>query len=87
MNYKVIGLKLNKRYFKDVFEWRKKFEVRFNDRDFRVGDVLVLKEWDEVVGVFTGRECFRKVIYMCDLSEIGLKGYVGLGLGLSYRLP
>jgi len=32
-------------YFTDVAVGRKTFEVRKNDRGFRVGDVLVLEEW------------------------------------------
>lgn len=32
--------------FREVRQGRKRFEFRLNDRDFAVGDVLRLREWD-----------------------------------------
>ena len=40
----------------------KNFEIRYNDRDYKVGDILILKEWNR--GKYTGRECRREVIYV-----------------------
>ena len=39
-------LKLDIRYFDDVASGKKNFEIRKNDRDFQVGDILKLKAWD-----------------------------------------
>ncbi|MGN8066497.1 DUF3850 domain-containing protein [Lactococcus lactis] len=39
-------LKLDIKYFDDVKSGKKNFEIRKNDRDFQVGDVLELKAWD-----------------------------------------
>ena len=36
-------------FFIETRGGRKKFELRKNDRDFRVGDQLLLKEWDPKV--------------------------------------
>ena len=36
-------------FFTETRSGRKKFELRRNDRDFRVGDQLLLKEWDPAV--------------------------------------
>lgn len=39
-------LKLDIRYFDDVKYGKKNFEIRNNDRDFKVGDILELKRFD-----------------------------------------
>lgn len=43
---KVHELKLNTEYYDDVKKGLKTFEVRKNDRDFKVGDILSLARWD-----------------------------------------
>ncbi|HGA2655065.1 TPA: DUF3850 domain-containing protein, partial [Streptococcus agalactiae] len=55
------------------------FECRYNDRDFKVGDELLLREYDPQKG-YTYRCIVRKITYI--LSDfIGLKdGYVILGV-------
>lgn len=57
----------------------KTFECRCNDRDFKVGDELLLREYDPQKG-YTYRCIVRKITYI--LSDfIGLKdGYVILGV-------
>lgn len=39
-------LKLDIRYFDDVKSGKKNFEIRKDDRDFKVGDILELKRFD-----------------------------------------
>ena len=39
---KVHNLKIKPQYFKDVVSGIKTFEVRKNDRNFKVGDLMVL---------------------------------------------
>lgn len=55
-------------FFAPVLNGRKAFELRFNDRDFHVSDVLVLKEWDPLTEVYTGRE-LRAVVTSVWLSS------------------
>ena len=50
-------------YFRAVRAGTKTFEVRLNDRNYHVGDTLVLDEWSLASG-FTGREERRVVTYM-----------------------
>jgi hypothetical protein len=56
-------------FFQPVFDGKKNFELRKNDRDYKVGDVLVLREWepreDDTHG-YTGRECTRIIKYKLD---------------------
>ena len=55
-------LKILPKWFEDVQSNKKNFEIRKNDRDFKVGDTLMLKEWHR--GKFTGRFVTREVEYI-----------------------
>lgn len=72
-------LKTYPKYFQETIEGNKLFEIRKNDRNFQVGDVLLLKEWDNIK--YTGREVGAMIGYILDDKFIGLaEGYVALGL-------
>lgn len=40
------AVKIEPRFYRMVINGLKPYEVRFNDRDYRVGDYLALNEWD-----------------------------------------
>lgn len=84
-------LKILPIYFKAVLEDKKLFEVRKNDKDYKVGDTLVLKEycpagtnicgdiaeWD----FFTGKAIMAEVTYVLKGGKYGLdKDYCVLGI-------
>lgn len=71
------NLKILPSYFNDVLSRKKSFEIRYNDRNFQVHDVLVLQEWSEE-GQYTGRSLSAQVIYITDYEQ--KPGYVVLGL-------
>lgn len=72
-------VKLWMQFYDAVESGEKPFEVRVNDRDYRVGDTLLIREWSFTGQEYTGRFCRRKITY---LTEWGQKpGYVALGLG------
>jgi len=50
------SLKTWSRYYKEVVGGRKKFEIRNNDRDFQVGDRVILREWLPRAKRYTARE-------------------------------
>lgn len=57
----------------------KMFEIRVNDRNFQIGHVLHLREWDHSTGEYTGRELSREVT--CIVTGWGLPdGVCALGL-------
>jgi hypothetical protein len=56
--------------FIEVFMEKKTFELRKNDRDFKIGDMVILKEYDPETG-YTGKSLSRKIIYI-------LKNFEGL---------
>ena len=80
-------LKTDSEVFQAVAEGRKTFEIRFNDRDFKVGDELVLLEtihtgeqmnYGEPL-LYSGNELRKTVSYV--LSGYGLQdGWVILGI-------
>lgn len=71
-------LKLEIGYFGSVLAGFKTFEIRFNDRNYQVGDTLVLKEWDWALDTFTGREIEKKVTYITNYAQ--QDGYVVMSI-------
>lgn len=74
-------LKISPKYFDDVKNNIKRFEIRKDDRDFQVGDLVTLKEFDK--GRYTGKiiENIPITYILRNASEYGLKdGYCILGL-------
>lgn len=62
-------------FFFAVKSGKKRFEIRKNDRNFREGDTLWLREWD---GDYTGKECYVDVLYLTDYAQ--RSGYVVLSI-------
>lgn len=74
-------LKIKPEYYKDVEAGLKTFELRKNDRNFQVGDILMLIKLDGE-GNETDQVCRVKVSYILkDCPQYGLKdGYAILGI-------
>ncbi|HCO3755907.1 TPA: DUF3850 domain-containing protein [Escherichia coli] len=70
------NLKILPEHFTPVLDGLKLAELRKNDRNFQVGDILVLYEWD---GDYTGDACEREVIHVADVGSY-LPGYVLLSM-------
>lgn len=69
-------LKIKPEYFEQVQLGFKTFEVRKNDRNFQVGDKLLLKEWS---GGYTGRKIECLVTYITNFKQ--KRNYVVLNIG------
>lgn len=70
-------LKISPQYFEDVCFGKKNFEVRINDRGYKVGDRLMLFEYPSIKKRYT----FRTVQYVLLGGQYGIeKDYVVLGL-------
>ena len=83
---KIHELEITPSYFEDVVRERKKFEVRKNDRGYKIGDYLRLREYDTEYQIYTCREVVVKIIYMLE-NFVGLKeNYVVLGISAPERL-
>ena len=72
-------LKVHPKYWNALVSGKKLFEVRFNDRNFSVGDSLFLEEFDPEFG-YMGR-CYSVVVtYVLSGFEGLAPGYVVLGI-------
>ena len=69
------ALKIEKHYFEPVNLGFKQFEVRYNDRQYKVGDFLALNEVD-LDGDFTGRCVLVFVDYILDSPDFCKEGYI-----------
>jgi hypothetical protein len=77
---KVHELKTSPDYFRDVCLGVKKFEVRYNDRGFEVGDRLYLREFEERTQNYTGRVKHKQVTYLLDDPRFVKNGFVIMGI-------
>lgn len=57
-------LRVWEEFFSALESQEKRFEIRVNDRDFNVGDILVLEEWNNKEEKYTGKKLFTRVSYM-----------------------
>lgn len=71
-------VKILPEYYDYVEKRIKNAEVRYNDRDYRAGDWLVLQEYSE--GKYTGLEIVRRIKSVFPLDAIGLNKWVLLCL-------
>ena len=53
-----------------VIKGLKPFEYRKNDRDFQVGDMVILAEWEK--GAFTGFEVCQIITYILHGGQYGI---------------
>ena len=83
MSDRVHDLKVWPPYFAALANRSKTFELRRDDRDFRSGDWLLLREWDPTdAGIphvyeprgYTGRKLIRWVTYVLRGSEAEVFG-------------
>ena len=76
-------LKCSPGFFWPLASKEKTFEVRNNDRDFQIGDLLIIREWNKEEEDFTNRLCVRQITYILDHPLFVIKGMVILGLKIT----
>lgn len=76
---RAIEKKILPKFYAGIVSQKKTFELRKDEDDIQVGDILHLREWD---GEYTGHQCKREVTYVLrDCPEYGLMdGYCIIGL-------
>lgn len=65
-------------FYAAVISGKKRFEIRKNDRNFQVGELIRLLEWDGED--YTGEERYAQIIYLTDYEQKA--GFVVLGIAL-----
>lgn len=73
-------LKIWPRFYEAVDSGAKTFEVRENDRNFKVGDTLCLQEYLPMLGRYTGEQINVIVTYILDDSAYVKDGCVIMGI-------
>lgn len=77
------NLKIKSEYFVSIINGNKTAEIRYNDHNYQVGDILVLNEIDEE-GNLTGNYCEVGVTNILDNAEYLQDGYVMLSFNLFF---
>jgi len=72
------NLKLDTFFYSDAEMQAKMFEIRKNDRDYRVGDTITLMRWCNLNQALMGEQLEREITYITDYGQTS--PYVVLGL-------
>lgn len=68
--------------FEPMLAGLKRAEFRKNDRGYKVGDDLKLREWDPATNAFTGRLIFAEITHILEGPSFGVpEGFAMLSLG------
>lgn len=70
-------LKIRTEYFSRIITGQKTFEIRKNDRNYQVNDLLYLKEYQDNIG-YSNITCVVKIVYIETYAQ--QEGYVVLGI-------
>lgn len=71
-------VKILPEYYNAVDKGIKTFEIRFNDRNYKIGDILYLHEFCD--GQITGRVLIQEICYIIDSKDYCKEGFVVLGI-------
>lgn len=67
-------------YFEAICSGRKTYEVRLNDRDYREGDAILIREYDPTDDSFSGRVILAQIGYVLPLDARDAHGHVAFSL-------
>lgn len=73
-------LKTDPNYFEQMWKGLKTSELRLNDRDFKCGDILLLREHSRANNSYTGRSIQASIIYITTYPNALKSGHVMLCL-------
>lgn len=82
---KVHVLKCIQPFFDDVWEGKKEFEVRNDDRGYKEEDVVLLREYIPLDHVYTGKYITATITYLIRGTVCLKEGYCAFGINLIYK--
>ncbi|GGL48132.1 DUF3850 domain-containing protein [Caulobacter rhizosphaerae] len=69
-------------HFAAIRRGDKRFELRKNDREFAIGDLVVLREFSPADTTYTGQTEERMITFLLSEEEFGVvHGFVAIGFG------
>lgn len=73
-------IKIYTQFYNRVFSEQKTFEIRKNDRDYQVGDILLMREYDPEKREYIdhSQPISAEIVYMSNFEQ--KEGYVVLGI-------
>jgi len=78
---KIHKLKTVNPYFNDIWNRIKNFDVRQNDRNFKIGEYLLLREYDpNTLNKYLFRELLCRIFYIFKDSKFLKKGFIIMGI-------
>lgn len=80
---RVHHMKVWPHYFDAIILYGKRFEVRKNDRNYKVGDRMVMHVWDPIEQAYTQYGCTCTITYILHGGQLGIADdYAVLGFKL-----
>lgn len=70
-------------YFSDLKKGLKDFEVRYNDREFNVGDDVICQEYNPTTKQYSGHTLLFKIKYIASWNDNTI---MGLALKVGYSV-
>jgi hypothetical protein len=68
-------------YYDALMREEKTFEARKDDRNFQVGDILLLQEYLPNLESYSGNVCYRKITFILSGGSFGIEpGYVVMSI-------
>lgn len=77
---RVHQIKAECEFYAPLFSRLKNFEVRKNDENYQVNDILIFREWSAAIEAYTGFVLCAQISYILDDPRFCKEGYVILGL-------
>lgn len=80
------SLKTWPEHFENILSGVKTFEIRKNDRDFRIGSFLQLFEYDPETKEYSGRWLMKRVTHILNGGQFGIEqGFVVMSLSNEFQ--
>jgi hypothetical protein len=83
---KVIQLKCISPFFQDVWDGKKKFEIREDNRNFEVGDHVFLNEYNSMSKTYLDRRLVIEITYLIRKTVCLKEGYCAFGIKILRKI-